>query len=309
MAISYKKGEPRNKGYSFKGGKLFLGDEQQTYGPKNDPKASPVDKAGLISKRKEDRAEKGWKLENEDGTKTDVGVPYTEKKEEPKIPNFRKDPKATQQFLKDQGYNIAVDGKFGKNSRKALDEYNKETGNRNVDKLRATLDELGIKEKSYAGKRKGFTEGELSSGGDLQPGTAAFAQDVLPGIKDVVGDNLRLTGGNDAYHASEKYLKKRGGRPSAHTDGRALDIAVTQPKPKSKYNEKDWENINNTWESFREKAGDDIKEGKLRNGTPYIQGDGWRVLNEYERGTGAATGGHFHIVIFKDGKWVHQDPH
>ena len=301
--------KPREKGYSFKDGKFNLGSTQE--GPQEKPKTA-IEQAGLIPEKQQKDSEKGWQLEKEDGSKEDVGVPYTDKpKEDTKFaPNPGKDPKAAQQFLKDKGVDIGVDGKWGPKSQKALDKYNKENGTRNVDVLRGTLKDLGIEEKSYAGKRKGFSEGELSSGGDLHPGTVALAKDFLPGIKDAVGDNLRVTGGNDAYHVSEKYLKKRGGKKSAHGEGRALDIAVIPAgKPKSKWDEADVKAIGDTWESFKDKAGDDLKEGKLRSGVPYIQGDGWRVLNEYERGSGASTGGHFHISIFKNGKWVNADPH
>ena len=266
MAI-YEYGGNRDKGYSLKGGKLKLGKQEEAPAPKNE---SPIDKAGLVDDQRKEQAKQGWKLENEDGSTTDVGDP------------------------------------------------NKEKPKRNVDIVRDLAKDLGIEEKSYAGTGKKYTiggeevevgEGELSSGGDLHPGMAAYAQETLPQIKEIVGDKLRLTGGNDAYHVSDKYLKKRGGEKSDHGHGRALDIAVTDPKPKSKYTSADWANIDNTWNAFRENAGDKLKEGKLKSGVPYIIGDGWRVLNEYERGSDAATGGHFHISIFKDGKWVNADPH
>ena len=273
MAI-YKSKVSRDKNYSFKDGKLKLGKEDVVYGPQNDPNASPIDKAELVDPKRKEQAEKKWKLENEDGTTTDVYGPQNEpSKEEPK---------------------------------------------RNVDKLRSLASDLGIKEKSYAGTGKKYKiggedvevqEGELSSGGDIHPGIVAYAQETLPGIKDIVGDKLRLTGGNDAYHVSDKYLEKRGGEKSDHGHGRAIDIAVTDPKPRSKYTKQDWANISNTWDAFKQKAGDQLKEGTLKNGTPYIMGDGWRVLNEYEKGSGASTGGHFHISILKDGKWVNADPH
>ena len=168
---------------------------------------------------------------------------------------------------------------------------------RKVDELRSTLKDLGIKEKTI----KGMKEGELSSSGnDMHPGTVKFAQDFLPGFQEAIG-GVTVTGGNDDYHNSDKYRKKKrdAGKSenSSHNLGRALDITV----PKAKAAE--------AWKYFEAQPGAYSYVGKS-TGKPIVQlGKDVRIINEYGKGTAAATGDHFHMEVLKNGKWVTSDGH
>ena len=316
------KTEPRKKGYGFKDGKFILGDQQEEFGPQNDPTASPLEKAGLVNK-KEEEAAKGWQMEEEDGTKTDVGVPYGTtpgtQTEEPKAiqddggVNYSADPKAAQQFLKDQGYKVGVDGAWGPNSMNALNQYyndNPDVPPPNATALDGLFNDLGIEQKSYVGKTNyhingkpvDYKRGEVSSGGEVSPALVKSVEKELPALKEGI-PGLRITGGNDAYHHSDEYYARRakrgGGRgkqakfknmstaeaaewgrkhlkPSKHTDGKSMDFATSDPKAAR--------------QSFLDQGFKKVKSG---NHIYYKKGN-ITIIDEYAGKTSGASGGHFH---------------
>jgi len=242
MPVNYQAAPRRNKGFRFEGGKLLLGQEDENFGPQNDPdldpKKSAIDKAGLVGKQQEKKAEEGWKLENEDGSTTDVGSPnqVSPGDDTPQQGPVNEsgqidlsDPKAAQQALADAGYLSAkgVDGKWGKGSQKALNTYYRDNGivPPVAQKLDQTFESLGLTPKSYAkggnlagkgdkltidGKPVNYQTSEVSSGGEVSPALVRFAETDLKGIVDAVGaKDMRVIGGNDLYHLSDKYYDTR----------------------------------------------------------------------------------------------------
>ena len=318
----YKPAVTREKGYSFADGNLILGKkDDQVYGPQNDPNASPIDKAGLIPKQQEKQAEKGWQVENEDGSTSDVGSPGGVVQEAQNIAdaegkpalNFAADPAATQQFLKDQGVDIAVDGKWGPNSQKKLNDYY--NANPDVEPPFATeldniFNDLGVEQKSYVGSKNyhingkpvDYKRGEVSSGGEVSPVLVESVKNELPALKDAI-PGLRITGGNDAYHHSDEYYARRTkkhrsrrndakfknmstleaaewGRknlkPSGHTDGKSMDFATKDPEAARA--------------AFLEQGFKKVKSG----GHIYYKKGNITIIDEYAGKTSGASGGHFH---------------
>ena len=307
----YKSNVKRDKGYSFDNGKLKLGKEEQNYGPQNDPNASPIDKAGLVDPQREKKAQQGWKLENEDGTTTEVQGPQNQAEHNPL--DYADDPKATQQYLKDQGVDIAVDGKWGPNSMKKLNDYY--NANPDVEPPFATeldnvFNDLGIEQKSYVGKTNyhingkpvDYKRGEVSSGGEVSPVLVESVKTELPALKEAI-PGLRITGGNDAYHHSDEYYARRTKRhrtrkndpkfkgmstleaakwgrknlkPSGHTDGKSMDFATSDP------------------EAARQAMMDNGFKKVKSGGHIYYKKGNITVIDEYAGKTSGGSGGHFH---------------
>ena len=237
----YKQPERRDKGYSFSEGTI-------SFGPKPEPKpnATALEKTGLTNSDPKEEAKKQEKfrevsgeqeqpfLKNEDGANQLPGVNAPGEETGPVNDSgqidYSTDPKAAQQALIDKGYLKAggADGKWGKGSQKALNEYYRGEGivPPNAEKLDGVLKDLGVKVNSYAGlseqELRNHPRGnkayhidgklvepktsEVSSGGEVSPGLVAAAEQVLPDIKDL---GLKVTGGNDAYHLSDEYYSRR----------------------------------------------------------------------------------------------------
>ena len=316
MAL-YKSNVKRDKGYSFKNGKFTLGNEVAS-----ESNASPVDKAGLVSPQREKKAQQGWKLENEDGTTTDVYGPQNQAEHNPL--DYADDPKATQQYLKDQGVDIAVDGKWGPNSMKKLNDYynaNPDVEPPFATELDNTFNDLGIEQKSYVGKTNyhingkpvDYKRGEVSSGGEVSPVLVESVKTELPALKEAI-PGLRITGGNDAYHHSDEYYARRTKRhrsrkndpkfkgmstleaakwgrknlkPSGHTDGKSMDFATSDPAAARQAM------IDNGFKK--------VKSG----GHIYYKKGNITVIDEYAGKTSGGSGGHFHWGVKGSHKHKH----
>ena len=284
----YKPKVKRERNYGFKDGKLKLGKEEQVYGPQNDPNASPIDKAGLVSPERKKEAQN--KFDEETGEVTLAG-PQNQPEQDPL--DYNTDPKATQQFLKEKGYlKGAVDGKFGPGSQKALNDYYAFEGVEppNAKKLQSILEGMGavIKEKpdnydTIGGKKPSYATNELSSGGDVSP---ELINSIETYMKPLQVPGLRITAGNDAYHQGDRY--SRPGK-SAHSKGKALDFTTEDPQAvrdaliKNKYKKKI---------TYK-------KDGKTPKYIYYVAPDGsHRILDEYAVATKNTTGGHFDWKVY-----------
>ena len=207
---------------------------------------------------------------------------------DPGIPDYNKDPKGAQQFLKDQGFDIAVDGQFGKNSQRALEDYTfkQEYGDmKPVQLVHDTIKNLpNVVEKGS----------ELTSGGGISPKTAKFASQVIPQISELLPDNqIRLTGGNDAYHQKKYKQLKEKGYKSHHTGGNALDFTIF-PAGTTKLTPEMTKQLDDTLDKLKSQPG---------------YGKTFRVIDEYRKGSRVKKGGHIHIAVLKDGKWESADGH
>ena len=337
MAI-YKT-ERRKKNFSFSGGKFKLGkeDEKVEYGPQPNPSA--LDKAGLTKKDPEMDALKQKAYDEESGQKKpemneetgEIKMNGANQKEanplDPKALDPKADPKGVQNFLKEKGYKIGVDGKFGPASKKVLNKYYRDEGIAppNASALDEALKGIGVEHKSYVGKGDGnyhidgkpvkYTTGEASSGGEIDEGLVTFATNVLGPLQEAV-PGVRVTGGNDAYHLSDEYYARRTKRhrtrksdpkfknmstreaaawgrknlkASKHTDGKSMDFTVKDPKAAR--------------ENF-------LAQGMEKKGNWYI-GDGYKILDEYATKTGGGSAPHFHVEVFdpKTGKYKTSDGH
>ncbi len=308
----YRQSERRDKGYSLSGGQFkIVDDKDEDYGPQPKPNASAAEKTGLV---KEDPAkQKEWKIMSEDGKEESVPVgPKEDPKEKANPLDFASDPKAAQQHLKDQGVDIAVDGKWGKGSMKALNDYynaNPDVEPQYATQLDSIFKDNDINQKSYVGKTNyhidgkpvDYKRGEVSSGGEVHPTLVKSVEDEFLPMKDAI-PGLRITGGNDAYHHSDEYYSRRvkkhrsrknskkfqdmsqkeaaaWGRknlkPSGHTDGRSMDFASKDPEA--------------------------ARQSFLDNGFKFVKGNPPRyvkgnvtILDEYAGKTSGGSGGHFH---------------
>jgi hypothetical protein len=131
------------------------------------------------------------------------------------------------------------------------------TNGPNANKLRTTLDELGYIEKGA----------EIDNGGDISSSLEKAASSLFRKIKELYPTyNIKVTGGNDAYHQNLSYN-------SRHKSGRGLDFVVTPS------NEEALDNIVKILKGFA--AG---------SGYP-----NFRFIDEYRRLTSAGTANHFHI--------------
>ena len=290
----YKPKVKRDKGYGFKDGKLVLGKEEQVYGPQNDPsldpKASPVDKAGLVSDARKKEAERAKATMDEETGEITLN-PQNEPQQDPL--DYSSDPKATQQFLKDKGYlKGSVDGKFGPGSKKALNDYYAFEGVEppNAKKLQGILEEMGavIKEKpdnydTIGGKKPSYATNELSSGGDVSP---ELIDSIETYMKPLEVPGLRITAGNDAYHQGDRYSNPG---KSAHSKGKALDFTTDDPQA-----------VRDALISNKYKKRITYKEdGKTPKYIYYVSPDGsHRILDEYAVATKNTTGGHFDWKVY-----------
>lgn len=136
-------------------------------------------------------------------------------------------------------------------------------------------EDYGVKYK----KKKG-TESEMTSASSVGKSgeISSFLIDIIGYLKKelpeqgVTGE-IKITGGNDAYHHTVKkdYM-------SRHESGNAIDFVLTQPTKK---------NIRKTNRVLR----------KLKR--KYAAYD-FRYINEYSNPTAKATAGHFHLSIKSD---------
>jgi hypothetical protein len=126
----------------------------------------------------------------------------------------------------------------------------------NANKVRATLEELGYKEKGI----------EIDNGGDITPELATAASAIFRKIKQLYPQYvITVSGGNDYFHHTLGYV-------SRHTLGNGMDFVIS---PSS---EADLDNIVN------------ILDGFSKGLNPYF-----RYIDEYRNLTSSGTGGHFHI--------------
>ncbi len=325
MPTYLKDKKKRDKGYSIEDGKFKIGEKKEVYGPQlpseqvPSQKNTPLEKSGLV--KPDPNKEKAWKLENEDGSTTAVQGPQN-KQEESNPLDYAADPKATQQYLKDKGVDIAVDGKWGPNSMNALNDYynaNPDEEPPYATKLDNTFKELGIDQKSYVGKTNyhingkpvDYKRGEVSSGGEVHPALVESVEEELPALKEGI-PGLRITGGNDAYHHSDEYYARRTKRhrtrkndpkfkgmsqleaaewgrknlkASGHTDGKSMDFATSDPEAAR--------------ESFLANGFKKVKSG----GHTYYKKGNITVIDEYAGKTSGGSGGHFHWGV----KGQHKD--
>ena len=236
-----------------------------------------------------------------------------------KVPDVSKNPAAFQQFLVEQGYDLGksgpngkgVDGQPGAKTRIAANKYYVRNGivPPNAAALETVFSDNGIFQKSYVGTsyKKNIDgqevqpkTGEVSSGGEVTPSLVKLANDILPGLNDSIS-SLRLTGGNDLYHQSDAYLERRGGKRSDHEKGNAMDFTIDRAKNNSGQpalgpEEKEMEK-QKTLDYFAGQPGAKVTY-KMKNGKKVIasvKGKGFRLLNEYDFPTSAATAPHFHL--------------
>ena len=123
-------------------------------------------------------------------------------------------------------------------------------------------------------KKKEEKESELINGGPIE----SLLIDILHDLEQSTGLNLLITGGNDRFHREK--IKYR----SLHIEGRAIDIASRKLA------------LDKNARLTLEKAILDIMiSGKYNQG-------GYRLgaINEFERPTKSATGGHFHLSLYDD---------
>ena len=126
----------------------------------------------------------------------------------------------------------------------------------NANKLRTTLEELGYIEKGV----------EIDNGGDISSSLEKASSSLFRKIKELYPTyNIRVTGGNDAFHQNLSYN-------SRHKSGRGLDFVVT---PNSE------EALNNIVK---------ILQGFAAGNYP-----NFRFIDEYRRLTSSGTANHFHI--------------
>ena len=133
------------------------------------------------------------------------------------------------------------------------------SGTPNADRLRTILASLGYTEKGQ----------ELSNGGDITSDLVDYAAAVFREIKKQLPSvQIRVTGGNDAYHQRLSYK-------SSHTLGQGLDFTILPLTTANK------------------NAVDKILGGFAAGNQNKIVS----FINEYDYPSSAATAGHFHIRI------------
>ena len=144
----------------------------------------------------------------------------------------------------------------------------------NADELRKVLVKLGYGERSFVGGKAdsrgvtGYLQGELSSGGDIHPGLAKKAAEVLTKIKERYPNmGILVTAGKDHYHHSAN-------PNSPHNSGLAIDFIVTGGSSKE--------------------ASDFIRTLDNRDGFLGFK-------DEYANHVKHTTGNHFHITFDPSG--------
>lgn len=298
----YQPAVKRQRNFSFNEGKLKLGNQDKDFGPQNDPNASPVDKAGLVNPEREKKAQQGWKLENEDGSTTDVqGPPQEEagfvndKGEFDFSQSFNPDDLDTNQIKALQKkIGAGADGKWGPGSQNKLNTYYAFEGIEppNARKLQGVLEGMGavIKEKpdnydTIGGKKPSYATNELSSGGDVSPKLINTIENYM---KPLGIPGLRVTAGNDAYHQGDRYSRPGQG---AHSKGNALDFTTDDPQAvRDSLIEQGYKHV----ETKR-------KDGSVKY-SYYVSPKGkdpkHRILDEYAHATKNTTGGHFDWKVY-----------
>ena len=291
MPVGYNGAERRQKNFRFEGGSLLLGKEEleeRVYGPRNEQKSKAQDTpAGqFVSKTQDKKSEEGWKLENEDGSTTNVGSPNNQKGEidftQP-IDVDSMDENQIKALQKKIGAN--PDGDWGPASQRALNLHYAFEGIEppNAKRLGSILKDMGavIKQQpdnkdTIGGKKPSYATNELSSGGDVSP---ELIESVDKDLRALNVPGLRITAGNDAYHQGDRY--SRPGK-SAHAKGKALDFTTDDPQ------------------AVRDamlKAG--YKKKVTKKYVYYVSPDGsHRVLDEYAKATKNTTGGHFDWKVY-----------
>lgn len=165
------------------------------------------------------------------------------------------------------GYDLpkhGVDGKFGPETADAILKFKKE--NQIVSEETSDI-EAAAAETGNALKNNGR---ELESGGELSDKIDNVMADIMRDFKKTNPDvKITISGGNDAFHHTLPYV-------SLHTFGNAVDLTLTPSDRKTR----------GEFEDLLE---------KYKNKVP-----NFRYLNEYDRPTKYATGGHFHLEI-RDG--------
>ena len=132
----------------------------------------------------------------------------------------------------------------------------KSTKGPNAERLRATLRELGYREKGV----------ELDNGGDITANTEKMASAIFRKIKELYPSiKVTVTGGNDYFHTQLTYT-------SRHTRGRGIDFVISPATE---------QNLDNVV---------DILKGFTKGGNGNI-----RYIDEYRKATKAASAPHFHI--------------
>ena len=290
MPLSYKSPERRKKGYSFKDGKLFLGDKEQVHGPN----PSPIDKAGLIKKDRQDKAQKGFEKETKPTMNEETGEIKLNGANQPKQDYNNIDfnqPIDPNQMSKDQikalqkKIGAGADGEWGPASQNQLNKYYAFQGIEppNAKRLGAILKDMGavIKEQpdnkdTIGGKKPAYATNELSSGGDVSP---ELIEAVDTSLRELEVPGLRITAGNDAYHQGDRYSKPGKG---AHSKGKALDFTTDDP------------------EAVRQAMLDQgWKKKETKKYTWYVSPNGkYRILDEYAKATVNTTGGHFDLKVY-----------
>ena len=242
------------------------------------------------------------------------------------------------------------DGDWGPASERALKKYQEEQGIKakdNVGYLEEQAKALGIGVKSYGDKTQKWTSGqfageeltidgkpidksrsELGSGGDLNP---KFVQKValpmMKNLKDAGVPGLKMTGGNDAYHQSDQYMKNKmvdyvkrvaagdakakkfgyGARVDelkalgVKTDGKGNIVGEIPQKAialmRKKYGSRhaSGHQMDFTTSDPEKVRKQFLAQGAKKKGYWYIFPDGTRVKDEYAGGSAAKSGGHFHF--------------
>lgn len=290
--------ERRKKSYSFGEGKFNI-EKRDTSKLKaeeviNKEKSdSPLEKAKLVKMKDKEEA-KGPKLVEEEEEK-----PFLKKEEF----GPKQEPVKEEEPVEEEKEPVSNEVTFDKTLNDLGIPVNNYTGTTNKDKIY-----------HIDGKPVDYQTSEVSSGGKIDPNLNNVAKEVFPGLKGVPG--MKVTGGNDAYHLSDEYYskkyKKRKGikgdlsedqlkaarklykqYPSKHTNGRSMDFVVKN----------DANTLKNTREHFLSLGLNyDDKTGEYSN-------DKYKILDEYSHPSSGSSSPHFHVEVFKDGKWQTSDGH
>lgn len=292
---NYEKGK---KGYAFGSGKFTISPRQESKmkaeqvisGSKSNE--TPLEEEGLVkkvnprevaeAKAKEVKNEKKMSLVDEDKEEE----PFLKKEEEV----VEEQPTSNESIFDTTLVDLGI-------------PINNYTGTDNKDKIY-----------HIDGKPVEYSSSEVSSGGKIDPNLTNVAKEVFPGLKGVPG--MKVTGGNDAYHLSDEYYtkkwKKKQGiegdlskdqlssarayykkNPSKHTNGRSMDFVVNN-NPKT---------LKSTRDHF-------LSLGlKYDKETGTYSNDKYKILDEYSHPSSGTTNPHFHVEVFKDGKWQTTDGH
>ena len=294
MPLSYRAPERRNKGYSFRDGKLHLGDKEQVYGPSANP--SPIDKAGLIKRDRQEKAEKGFEKDTKPTMNEETGeIKLNGANKDPNAQDYNNidfnkpiDPKqmSTEQIKALQKkIGAGADGKWGPGSQNQLNKYYAFEGIEppNAKRLGSILTDMGavIKQQpdnkdTIGGRKPSYATNELSSGGDVSP---ELIEAVDTDLRALEVPGLRVTAGNDAYHQGDRYSRPGKG---AHSKGKALDFTTSDP------------------EAVRQAMLDQgWKKKETKKYTWYVSPNGkYRILDEYAKATVNTTGGHFDLKVY-----------